>query len=264
MIRSAAAVLLLMAAPTHAHDFWMAPERYTAPEDAAKVRAVFRIGTAAEVEDWDTKHEKIVALRSIGPDGVTDQRAHVTIGQPGSVLVHLQGRGTHIITLESTPSEIELPAAEFNDYLDHEGLTLIRDWRAKNGQSDKPGREQYARRAKALVQLGDGPTDMVTRPVGLSLEIVPERNPLTLKPGEALPVRLYFRGEPLAGARLELESLSAVSGSNMALTTDAEGRARFTLPHKGNWKIATVWSVPVQGNPRVDFDTLFGSLTFGY
>ena len=263
-MRALVAVSLLLATPAAAHDFWIAPERYRDAAPEAAIRASFRIGSAAKPEDWNTKVEKIVALRSFGPEGVSDQQAEIVPGQPGSATLRLKGKGTHFVTLESTPSEIELPPGEFNDYLDHEGLSAIKDWRARNGQSEKPGREQYARRAKAIVQLGAKPTDTVSRPLGLSLEIVPERNPLMLAPGELLPLRLYFRGRPLPGATLSIECLSDGGSGYATAKTDSEGRARFAFAHKGAWKVATVWSVPIAGNPRADFDTLFASLSFGY
>ena len=256
-------VLLAISAPATAHDFWIAPEHYRLRGKEADVRANFSIGFAAKPEDWNTKIEKIVAVRSFGPDGVSDQQAEITPGQPGLVMLHLKGAGSHVITLESVASDIDLPAAEFNEYLDHEGLGPIREWRKRNGQDAANGRETYARRAKAIVQIGARATDTVSRPLGLSLEIVPERNPLMLKVGDALPLRLYFRGKPLAGAKLEAENLENAAPS-MTVTTDSDGRARLSMPHRGSWKVATVWSVPITGNPRADFDTLFASLTFSY
>jgi uncharacterized GH25 family protein len=259
----AALALSSAATPACAHDFWIAPAQYHSLEKSAVISAEFRIGSASAPEDWKLMREKIVALRSIGPDGVFDQQAEITPGQPGKAVLRLKGAGSHMVTLESSPSEIELTAPEFNAYLDHEGLDLVREWRARNGQSDKPGRELYARRAKAIIQLGRRITANVTQPVGLSLEIVPERSPHALRKEELLVVRLYFRGVPLAGATLECESLSPV-GTHQSVKTDAEGRARFAISPTGSWKIATVWSVPISANPRADFDTLFASLTFGY
>lgn len=255
--------LSMWAAPAAAHDFWIESDRFQAKENEAVITASFRIGTAAEPEDWTLRPERIVALRSFGPGGVTDQQAESVSGKPARATIRLQGVGTHIVTLESTPAEIDLPAAEFNDYIAHEGLTAVRDWRAKNGQSNARGREIYARRAKALVQLGGPPTDTVSRPIGLSLEIVPERNPLMLWPDEALPIRVYFRGKLLPGARIECESLDQM-GPSTSGQTDANGRASCAVVRKGRWKVATVWSVPITGNPRAEFDTLFSSLTFGY
>jgi uncharacterized GH25 family protein len=258
-----AAYLASTAAPSFAHDFWIELDRPVVAEKSAVLQARFKIGSAGEPEDWNTRRERIVALRSVGPDGVRDQQAEIVPGEPGSATIRLSGAGSHVVMFESTPSEIELAPAEFNDYLEHEGLTAIRDWRSQNGQTDKPGREIYARRAKAIVQLGGKPTDTVSTPLGLSLEIVPERNPLALKTGQDLPLRLYYRGAPLAGAKLVCEAI-APAGLSFNATTDENGRAHFAIPHTGRWKIATVWSTPISGNPRADFDTLFASLTFGY
>jgi uncharacterized GH25 family protein len=261
-----AALWLALAIPAtsaNAHDFWIAPEIYVAKGKAAEIKATFRVGNAAAPEDWATKVERIVALRSISAEGVVDQQLALVPGQPGSVTLRFARAGSHIVTLESTPAEITLSPKEFNEYLDHEGLSTIREWRTKNGQSDQPGRELYARRAKAIIQIGKRISKHVTRPVGLSLEIVPERNPHDLKAGEMLPVRLYFRGKPLAGAILNCEALQPL-GEPVTAQTDSEGRARFAVTRTGSWKIATVYSVPISGNLRADFDTLFASLTFGY
>jgi Domain of unknown function (DUF4198) len=264
MIRSALALIAsTLSVPLMAHDFWIAPDSYRSPGTKADIRTSFRVGTASEVENWNLRRERIVALRSFGPDGVADQQADLEPGQPGFATLRFAVAGSHIVTLESVAVESDLPADEFNDYAAHEGLANVLAWRAQNGQTRANGRETYARRAKAIVQTGKRLTD-VTRPLGQSLEIVPLRHPLGLKPGEALPVELRFRGRPLAGARIVIESLSGLAGSNATTITDSAGRASFAIPAKGNWKIATVWSVPITGNPRADFDTLFASLTFGY
>ncbi len=46
--------------------------------------------------------------------------------------------------------------------------------------------------------------------------------------------------------------------------TDREGRATFRVPATGNWLVNVLWSEPVRGDPDVQFDTTFSSLTFGY
>lgn len=261
--RFLALAALVLAMPAFAHDFWIAPDKYRVPGPKAEIRASLRVGTASEVEDWNLRRERIVALRSFGPDGVADQQREIEPGKPGIATLRFNAEGSHIVTLETVPAESDLPADEFNAYAAHEGLPSVLAWRKANGQERANGRETYARRAKSIVQTGARLTE-VTRPVGLSLEIVPLRHPLSLKPGEALAVQLNFQGKPLSGARIAIESLSGVSGSDATAITDSVGRAAFTIPPKGNWKIATVWSVPITGNPRADFDTLFASLTFGY
>lgn len=255
--------LLCLATPAVAHDFWIEFADMDAAGQDAALTAFFKVGTAAEPEDWNLRRERIVALRSFGPGGVTDQQAEIVAGQPGSAKIRLAGEGTHIVTLETAPAESDLPAGQFNDYVEHEGLTAVRDWRIANGKANENGRETYARRAKAIVQLGTKLSDGATQRLGLSLEVVPELHPFALGQEGKLPVRLYFRGKPLAGAHLDCESLDGVLPPAQS-TTDAEGRAACTIKRKGRWKISTVWSVPISGNDRAEFDTLFSSLTFGY
>lgn len=251
--------LLVVAAPVAAHDFWMEAQK----SEGGKATIAFRIGTAEDPEDWTVRRERIVALRSFGPDGVQDQQADIVAGKPGSATVNIVNNGSHVVTLETVPVESDLPAAEFNDYAAHEGLSEVLAWRQSNGQMELNGRESYARRAKAIVQVGSNTTDNVTRVLGLSLEIVPETNPLAPTGGKKLPIRLYFRGKPLSGALVHCESLDGFA-PRYETKTDADGRMQCPIERKGRWKVATVWSVPVSGNARVDFDTLFSSLTFSY
>lgn len=46
--------------------------------------------------------------------------------------------------------------------------------------------------------------------------------------------------------------------------TNQAGHARFRVPASGQWLLNVVWSEPVRGDAKVDFDTTFSSLTFGY
>lgn len=253
-----AMLVMILSAPLQAHDFWIEVDPAGAPDT---YRATFNIGEAAKPEPWRLRRERVVALRSYGPDGVQDQQAEIVPGEPGHATLRLAGQGTHIVTLESTPSESDLPADEFNAYVDHEGLAAVRAWREASGQAAKPGREVYARRAKTLVQIGKRLSGSVTRPVGLTLEIVPEHNPLGLKGGEDLTVRLYFQGRPLSGALLRAERLKAPHEAQ-GVTTDRDGRAIIILKKGGLWKLSSVWSVPIEGNPRAEFDTQFASMVF--
>ena len=120
----------------------------------------------------------------------------------------------------------------------------------------------YSRRAKALVQVGAQATDTVSQPIGQTLEIVPERNPYLVKPGEPLRVVVWFHGSPLPGASVVLESLGAGATHGTPALTDSRGSASWPLPSKGDWKVNVVWSYPID-DPRADYETIFCSLTFG-
>jgi uncharacterized GH25 family protein len=76
------------------------------------------------------------------------------------------------------------------------------------------------------------------KPLGHPLELVPEVNPVVpMGPGQAIKVRLLYKGKPLAGARVSFiprgETLREGFDKRYERTTDAQGRASFT-PAAGN------------------------------
>lgn len=260
-----ALAIALSAQPALAHDFWVLPERFQAAE-GAPVKVSFRIGHGREVEPWNLTWERLHSFRSFGPGGLVDHQASIVPSGPGvdgGGLVTLKGAGTHVVAMESYHSTSVLPGVRFNEYVELEGLTAIRERRERDAKANDGGREVYSRRAKALIQVGDALSDTALRPVGHTLEIVPERNPYAPSTGR-LPVRVLFQGRPLAGALIDLTALSKGTEPTQGQRTDAQGRATFDVPREGNWKINVIWGRPVEGRPDSDFDTVFASLTFGY
>lgn len=260
------AVLLTMSAQASAHDFWLLPEDFQVEEPGTTDVRIL-IGHGTEVDPWNLRWDRVVALRSHAQDGVTDQQSSiipVAGSVPSGAEARLDTAGTHILALESHHSFSELEAERFNDYLAKEGLAAVLADRERAGTSGQPGRELYSRRAKALIQVGNTITDNVLQPIGHTLEIVPERHPYALGSDRQLPVRVLFRGQPLANALIDLTDLESGDEPMAGQRTDADGRAMFEIPERGNWKINVIWGVANPGNDRAEYQTIFTSLTFGY
>jgi hypothetical protein len=91
--------------------------------------------------------------------------------------------------------------------------------------------------AKALVLCGT-PSATFQRPAGLPLEIVPERDPYTLKSGESLPIRVLLRGKPLGGCAIALARMESGKPEFRSIgKTDANGRVVVPLRAPGRWLI---------------------------
>jgi uncharacterized GH25 family protein len=253
--------------PAKAHDFWLRPAAFKVAS-GQPLAVSFLVGHGREVEPWNLRWDRLHSFQSIGPDGAgTDLQADVKLaaGQtPAGATVRLEGEGTHMLVTASYHSMSTLPAAKFNDYLKLEGLTAISDARTRAGTTKGPGRELYSRRAKSLVQVGNVFSAAVTRPLGLTLEIVPQRNPYAPDGGTTLPVTVLFRGKPLAGALIDLTALDDGTERQQAQRTNASGTASFDIPRKGAWKINVIWGEPTVGRKDAEFDTVFASLTLGY
>lgn len=263
----AAFSLLAIGTPILAHDFWIQPNRFSAAPGAA-LPATFQIGHAALRERWGVGADRVLLLRAVSASGMRDIRRDLTMGgQVADLVTRLDSPGIHVLAMQSTYAVSELPAVRFNDYAKEEGLALIVAHRARTGKVNAAGRERYSRRAKALVRVGN-PTAanqaVATRAVGLKLEIVPERNPYALGASRMLPVRVLYNGKRLPGATVKLTDLARDAKPVAIGVTDRDGRVAFRIPPRSDWLLNVVWGEPVLGDARVDYDTTFSSLTFGY
>lgn len=254
-----------LGSPALAHDFWIQPDRY-AVATGTSVPFTLLVGHGIARQRWGVPTDRVRRFAVITAVGSTDQRAilHTETGDDDGRLL-LNTAGTHVVVLESGPALSVLPALRFNDYLKVEGLTPAITRRARAGQTGAEGREYYSRRAKTLIQAGKTTASQphVTRPTGLKLEIVPQKNPYALKPGEALPLLILYEGQPLPGATVKLNNLDSDAEPVAQRLTDARGQVAFAVPLRGQWQLNVIWTAPIN-NPNAEFETVFSSLSFGF
>lgn len=265
-----AAPALLSALPALAHDVWLQPRGWQVATGVPLATTV-EIGHGPFRQRWGAQADKVAYLSSFGPEGTIDRRAEFKPSSDDPNLSPVFARaGLHVLVLNSLNAFSDLPSIRFNDYIAYEGLTPVIDARAKAHATDQSGREVYRRRCKALIQVGASTaastaadSRLATRPLGLSLEIVPLLDPYALGADRQLPVRVIYEGRPLAGALVKLTSLEFDSKPIATARTDSKGETRFRVPPVGSWLVNVIWSKPIT-SPQADFETTFSSLTFGY
>ena len=265
LVRFFTALFIITApVPIAAHDFWLEPETFhAAPGEAVHIH--FLVGHAGDRRDWNVRSDRIVSLLKSGPDGDADLNGTISADKQRSGANAVATKpGTYLVSLESTEAFSTLPAKQFNAYLLEEGLMPALEYRKANGEIDSSGREVYSRRAKALLQIGDSKSDNVTKTIGQTLEIVPLANPYALANDAPLPVQVLYNGAPLEGARVTLQNLRIAIMPGAEAITDKNGHVSFEFPKRGAWKLNTVWTRPLSGNDKTDFETIFSSLSFGF
>lgn len=249
-----------------AHDFWLEPENFVV-EAPGRLEVKAQVGHGADVGEWPADPARIIALRLISDTGITDIQSELANRRsPGRFAFSLPYPGVHVLALESTGAISVLTAEAFNAYIEEEGLTPIADHRAAKELMEADGREVYSRRAKAIIvsgalDAGECDTKVLT-PIGMTLEIIPLVLPACLKRGASLPVEVRYRGKPLVGATLHFVKLGEEGGDVGQWVTGAQGRASLPYPGAGTWMLQSVWSAPLTGDPRGDYDTVFSSLSF--
>lgn len=90
--------------------------------------------------------------------------------------------------------------------------------------------------------------------------ILPEVDPLTVGPGQSLPVRVLLDGKPAASVKLVGDYRSAPN--TVSTETDAEGRAKVLVRNEGLNVIAASMEIPLKDNKDVATRGVFTSLTF--
>jgi len=105
--------------------------------------------------------------------------------------------------------------------------------------------------SKSIISAGEA----ALKPVeGLKLDIIPLKNPLDLKSGDSLQLKVLFEGKPLAGATVEGDHKK--SG-----VTDKEGLVKVALK-KGRQIYTVEKRDPLKGDPDADFIDTTTTLTF--
>ncbi len=267
-----AALLALAAAPVGAHEFWLAPSRYRAGGGDTVAVGVF-VGTGFRGEAKPYAARRAVRFTLSAARSLSLTPAAVNGALPWASFVAPDDDGA-LVAYQSDFASIELPAGEFDDYLRLEGLTGPRAERRRLGAGAGPGRERYARCPKTWIAGARAPQGAARarRPAGLPLEIVPLADPGSATP---LPVRVLWRGRPLAGALVRAWNTPLASawspsdaavrdsvGPRLEARTDTRGEARLALAAAGEWLIATVHMVPCAERREADWESWWASLTF--
>jgi len=158
--------------------------------------------------------------------------------------------------VELHPRELDLTPAQVTEYLEEIGEAgrIGPLWAQR--PEPKRWRETYRKHAKAVFRVGapEAGDQSWREPVGLPLEIVPESDPGTLKPGAVLSVRVLKEGRPFQDFAL---AVVPPAGKRALMRTDAEGRASFVLDRSGPWLLAgTDLRSARDGGWESDFTTL--------
>ena len=155
-----------------------------------------------------------------------------------------------------------MKAAEFNRYLQSEGVADTLLERQKNGQLKEDSNERYSKHVKAIFQVGDARSDTFQKALGYPVEIIPLQNPYTLKPGATLTVRCVKDGQPLANQSV-LYGWQTRSGpaTTRQTRTDAQGLAQIKLQAVGVWYIKFINMTRVNEG-AVNYESKWATLTF--
>lgn len=253
------AVAALLPAAVSGHDFWIQASSFR-PAVGSVVQLHFYVGPHFEGEPFPRVPNllsRFVLLSATGSERDIPGRP----GMDPAGVIRVDSPGLQIVAYRSRNSPLTLEASKFDEYLEQEGLEKVAELRKKRGEANATAREVFSRCAKALLEAGGGPAAGSDRALGLTLELVAEKNPYTLAANDELPVRLLLEGKPLAGALVQA-LLHGEPGVKASARTDRSGRAKLRLARPGFWLIKAVEMSAAPEGVDAAWQSLWASLTF--
>lgn len=249
----AAGFTLALAPLASAHDLWIEPSTFR-PAAGDRVAVALRIGQDLNGEPVP-RIPPLIDRFTLGDSPVVgrsgaDPAGMAVVAKPGLQWIGYQSKA-YPVTLEGR---------KFEDYLKEEGLERVIAERKKKGQSAAPGRERFYRCAKSLLNV-PGANAKADAPIGQTLELIPRQNPYALRPGEALPLSLTFRGKPVANV-LVMAMRKGAPERAVRARTDAKGRVSLRLADPGFWLIKAVHMEAAPPGLGVDWESWWTSMTF--
>lgn len=171
--------------------------------------------------------------------------------------------GTWVAGLSTYARSLEMDAQAFNDYLVHDGVTDMLDWRRANNTLDQPANEKYSKHVKTIFQVGDKKTNDWNVNLGYPIEFIPLSNPYNLLEGDTLRVKLLRNGAPLVNQLITIDSKATHSHGSIngdsdhshdhdtadgghhhhgstQTRTDNHGELSVALANSGIWFLRTI------------------------
>lgn len=256
-----AVLALILTGTLGAHDLYLMPDNFT-PKAGTQLRVVFHNGDEFPIATSATKPERLRNTRLLSRAGKAEFEKITAQPTFTTAEVRVPGAGTAILTANTLPNFIELDPKKFTDYLTHENLTNALQWREAHGETGKPGRERYTKFVKSLLKSDKG-DDYFKEKTGLTIEIIPEVDPYSLKPGQALPVQVLFHGKPAAAVAVESAWLEAGKAEMQTFgRTNAQGRITLPIKATGPHRLHAIVMERCAEPQAADWESSWASLTF--
>lgn len=256
-------MLLLIAVVAQAHDLFLKLDSYfLQPNAKAAVRV---LNGTFQKSDGAVARDRLANLSLLGP-GLNAASAEAIVwraeGKTSVVEIQTGETGTYLVGISTKPREIALKAADFNEYLKHDGIPDILAARKKNNELGKDVRERYSKHVRTVFQVGDKHSDDYKTWLNYPVELIPQQNPYGLKVGGTIEVLCLLDGKPIAN-QFVMAGWESSDGKMHELNarSDAKGLARIRLTGAGKWFIKFIHMTPIS-EPNLNYESKWASLTF--
>ena len=247
----------MLVTSAQAHDTWLLPDQFDVPPKSS-LTLNLTSGMAFPVLETGPKPERIEVARC-RLAGKTFEIGDITAGLRALVFkTELLEPGVATLWVKLPPKSIELNPDQVQEYLAEIGApeSVKTQWAT---MEVKRWREFYTKCPKTFVRVGGADGDHSwAEPVGLELEIIPEKDPTRLNFGDEFSVRVMKGGLPHPGFSLNAVAAGETKGETRK--TDASGRVGFRFNKAGQWLLRGT-DLRKSSRNDAEWESVFATLT---
>ena len=253
-------ILLIISTLCMSHEFWLQPKKFML-QPSEKTNVDVFVGENYEGKKVDASKFTISKMTHYAKNIEENFISKVSTKDSVSIETQFATEGNHLLAFNNTNKFIELKVDKFNEYLRSEGLDNIIKLRKQQGKEKQAGREFYQRCVKTLFQVGKNQDDTFSKNTGMRLEIVPQQNPYAEK---EITFKVLFDNQEVTNALVLAWHHKNGKTTMINKRSNEQGEVKFSIENQGRWMISTVRMIPIIDNPKADYQSFWGSYTFGF
>ncbi len=246
-----------------AHEFWLQPEKFICKRGET-INIRFKVGENFKGDNWLGNSTRINSLKLYLNDAQDDLSEQLSKETGDSLQIAMFDEGTAMVTFNSTNTFIEMEAPKFNEYLKEDGLYNAIDDREKNHETNSGGKELYQRSVKTLIQVGTKTNNCFKQATELPLDIILQSNPYQLRNNQPLVAKVLFNKKPLINYDIRIWHRIRDTTLQQHIKTNQKGEIKFNVNTNGKWMVSTVKMTKLKDDAKADWQSYWGSLTWGY
>jgi uncharacterized GH25 family protein len=246
-----------------AHEFWLEATRFIY-QLGESITINLMVGEGFKGDKWKGDHYKTNTILHYAKDSVVNISSIFSKKDGMPFQIKASKEGTQMITYNNINKFIELKPTEFEAYLKEDGIQEALDYRVKNNEQNKNGKELYQRSVKTLLQVGQTLTDDYKKMTDLPVDIIAQSNPYGVLTNDAIDFKIYHDKKTLANHMVKVWHVYQNKLEHKDVYSNADGLITVPIAKQGKYMISTVKMVRLINDPKADWQSYWASLTFGY
>ena len=244
-----------------AQEVWIQPDRFFYAS-GDRISVTFVSGDDFIGEPWRAGNQ-FGNLKFYRSSVVSDLSDSIKHDQKENLNQVLNADGTHVLALHTNNILREFPGDTFNLLIKAYELDVVKNQRAKTNSLTSPTQVYQRMFAKLLFQVGEKMDDTYKKVLGWPVEIVPDRNPGSLKVGDQIRFKILFDGKPVFGVRAKLWNRFDNRTTLQNIYTEQDGTFEARISSPGPWMV-TVMKMAPSKDSGAEWQSYQGSLVFGF